>query len=65
MAQRLIKDYHPLVHIMILNQKGEIVDQLYVNEQLLFIYHEVIPPSDEVIDFFLSFLDKAAEKARG
>lgn len=59
-----MEDYHPLVHIMVLNQRGEIVDQLYVNEQLLFIYQEVIPPSDEVIDFFLSFLNKAAEKAR-
>ena len=60
-AENLMKNYRPLVEVMILTEDGKLVDRRNVNDDIISIFGEgALTPDESVVNSFSDFLQKSA-----
>lgn len=65
MAVTLIKNYRPLVEMMVLSPTGRLVARQSMNEDIMERFPRSWAPDASLMGYFLGFLRDAAQEARG
>lgn len=62
MAALLAETYRPLVEVIVLDHEGKLLGNLSMNQDILKNYPEANPPSEELEQFFVGYLEKFASE---